>query len=189
MSAFKYLIVLDFEATCWEDSNEHEIIEFPSVVIDIESGTIVDKIEQFVKPTKNLQLSEFCKKLTSIKQSDVNAGISISNALEAHYRFIQKYNNSVLVTCGDWDLQKMLPMDANHNKLDVQNYYNKWINIKVPFVQNYGVRKPSMPLMLEHLKLQLDGTHHRGIDDCMNIAKIAIKMLSDGWQPEITGKN
>ena len=54
-SEYEYLIVLDFEATCWDNNNSekkdtHEIIEFPSVVVDINQKKIVDKIEQFVKP-------------------------------------------------------------------------------------------------------------------------------------------
>ena len=31
--------------------------------------------------------------------------------------------------------------------------------------------------MLEFLELNLDGRHHSGIDDALNIAKIAIKLI------------
>lgn len=189
MAQYKYLAVLDFEATCWDGSDEHEIIEFPTVIVDIESGKVIDKLEQFVKPSKISKLSDFCKQLTSIKQEQVDSGISLQEALDTHYRFIQKYTPSILVTCGDWDLKTMLPKDAMHNKINVPNYYNKWINIKIPFHMRYFVKKLSMTIMLAHLNLKLMGTHHRGIDDCQNIAQIAIKMLADGWNPEITGKN
>ena len=34
--------------------------------------------------------------------------------------------------------------------------------------------------MLGYLKLNLIGKHHSGIDDCVNIARIAIELLQDG---------
>ena len=30
--ATRYICVLDFEATCWKENNNHEIIEFPSIL-------------------------------------------------------------------------------------------------------------------------------------------------------------
>jgi hypothetical protein len=27
------ICILDFEATCWEENGDHEIIEFPSVIL------------------------------------------------------------------------------------------------------------------------------------------------------------
>ena len=34
-----------------------------------------------------------------------------------------------------------------------------------------------MKEMLDYLGLQLDGKHHSGIDDSLNIAKIALKLM------------
>jgi inhibitor of KinA sporulation pathway (predicted exonuclease) len=186
-SEYDYLIVLDFEATCWENSSDHEIIEFPSVVVDIKTGQIIDRIEQFVKPKKNVQLSEFCKDLTSITQEQVNGGIPLKDALSAHFQFVQKYPKSLLVTAGDWDLKTMLPIDCTYNGLKAPNYYRRWVNLKVPFEELYKVKKKSsMTGMLDHLKMKLVGVHHRGIDDCVNIARIAIRLLADGWKPKVT---
>jgi ERI1 exoribonuclease 3 len=186
---YDYLIVLDFEATCWENSNDHEIIEFPSVVVDIKNKKIINKIEQFVKPSYNPKLSPFCKNLTSISQADVDGGISLQEAIIEHYNFMQKYPNSIIVTCGDWDLKTMLPQDASYNKIYVASCYKQWINLKVPFCKVYKLQKsPGMVGMLNMLKIKLEGTHHRGIDDCTNIAKIAIRMLEDGWIPAVTYK-
>ena len=38
--------------------------------------------------------------------------------------------NFIFVTCGDWDLRKMLPGQCNHFNLKHANYFKKWINIK-----------------------------------------------------------
>jgi inhibitor of KinA sporulation pathway (predicted exonuclease) len=183
---FEFIIVLDFEATCWKNKTDPEIIEFPSVVINVKKRIIVDSIEQFVKPVRNPKLSEFCINLTSIKQTEVDGGMPLKEALFRHYAWSRKYSNSVLCTMGSWDLKTALPNDAERKKIKVKPYYKQWINLKTPFESIYRQKKASMTAMLAHLNMPLDGTHHRGIDDCKNIAKIAIRMLADGWLPKVT---
>ena len=36
-----------------------------------------------------------------------------------------------------------------------------------------------MAMMLRDLHIELEGRHHSGIDDCRNIAKVAIALLRD----------
>ena len=97
------------------------------------------------------------------------------------------------VTCGDWDLKTMLPkqlalVDAEHG-LDESGKlvapYNRWINVKTPFQKHVlgHCANVSMPLMLKKLKLELEGRHHSGIDDCKNILRIVRKMREGGWDP------
>ena len=64
---FDYLIVIDFESTCWERKSgapPSEIIEFPAVMIDTAKGDVVDEFHTYVMPTENPKLSEFCTSLT-----------------------------------------------------------------------------------------------------------------------------
>lgn len=186
---YDYLWVLDFEATCWEEYDTREIIEFPTVIVDIKTRKIIDQFNTFVKPTDYPTLSDFCKKLTSITQKQVDLGIKLKEACHKHYDFIQKYKNGVFVTCGNWDLQKMLPMDCKRHDLKIPSIYKQWINIKTAHKDLYN--KPqaggSMHSMLKFNNLELLGTHHRGIDDCVNIARIGIKMLEDNWNPVVNG--
>lgn len=181
---FDFLAVLDFEATCWKDSNAHEIIEFPTVVIDVRTRQIVDRIEQFVKPKNNPKLSSFCTNLTTITQDQVDAGVTFPEALQAQSQLLSKYPNAVLVTCGDWDLKTMLPMDAKVHNIKIPASYRAWINIKLAFNAFLNKRVRGMEDMLNILKLKLQGTPHRGIDDCVNIATICIALLERGWSPK-----
>ena len=182
----RYLCVLDFEATCWDRSDEHEVIEFPTVVIDIQEGKILDdRFRVFVKPAKNPVVSEFCFGLTGITQAQVDAGIPFPEALRQHGAFIDKYRPCCLVCSGDWDLKTMLPIESRIHGIQPSGTYRRWINIKRPFADLYRTRG-GMAQMLQHLKLDLLGRHHSGIDDCVNIARIALRMLEDGWQPRPT---
>jgi len=65
--------VIDFEATCDKEKNPHpqEIIEFPSVLVNSRTGQLEDCFQIYVRPTHNLLLTEFCKELTGIQQSQV----------------------------------------------------------------------------------------------------------------------
>ena len=65
-------IIVDLEATCWENRSDgkNEIIEIGAVKVN-DDQEIVSEYQQFVKPLKNPILSEFCKELTSIQQTDV----------------------------------------------------------------------------------------------------------------------
>jgi inhibitor of KinA sporulation pathway (predicted exonuclease) len=185
---YDYLAVLDFEATCWEDENDHEIIEFPTVIIDLRANPVrvIDEFRVFVKPKRQPILSTFCKQLTGITQDQVDSGVSFPQALKMHGTFMDKYHNSMIVTCGDWDLNLMLPMDLeNHQITQTPSIYKKWINIKPPFMTMNPKLKKAMGMsgMLNISGLVLEGHHHSGLDDSRNIARIALKMLKDGWVP------
>jgi len=43
------------------------------------------------------------------------------------------------VTCGDWDLLRMLPSQLSHLDLPVPDYFKSWINIKTVTQQTTSV--------------------------------------------------
>ena len=70
-SKLKYLLVLDFEATCGEGGfprDQMEIIEFPTIMYDLEEKEEVGRFHEYVKPIIRPQLTEYCTKLTGITQ-------------------------------------------------------------------------------------------------------------------------
>ena len=59
-------------ATCFEDRRKkfkQEVIEFPTVFIDVATGEVAAEFHQYVKPRLNPHLSEFCTELTGIEQA------------------------------------------------------------------------------------------------------------------------
>jgi len=86
------------------------------------------------------------------------------------------------VTCGNWDLKTMLPLQVNLSQLSCPPYLASWINLKEAFGLFYGIHRPGgMTDMLERLNIPLVGRHHSGIDDSRNIAEVLKKMLEDGY--------
>jgi inhibitor of KinA sporulation pathway (predicted exonuclease) len=150
MSAFKYICVLDFEATCDNQSSfrPNEVIEFPVVVLQLSTSAPLQlqKIAEFrhyVKPTINPILTPFCTNLTGISQHQVENAELFPTVLCRFEDFLCKsvdlslssttQNLSfIFLTCGDWDLKTMLPAQLRlygHQSFR-PCYFNRWINIK-----------------------------------------------------------
>lgn len=200
----KYICILDFEATCWENSKSHEIIEFPSVLlewsIDNNSPFVIreiSRIQIYVKPKKNPTVSKYCFDLTGISQDQVDRGVDLKSALIQHKNWLVNsigsydLSNVTIVTCGNWDIKIMLQQDLKNINFTVDKLYSNWVNIKDIFVliTNSKSKKKSMVFMLNHFKLKLEGRHHSGIDDCHNISRIFIKLIELGLTYDVFIKN
>ena len=184
-----YICVLDFEATCWYENSEHEIIEFPSILLkwDDDQNQIkeVARFQQFVKPLNNPMVSDFCTELTGITQNQIDCADDLKSVIEGHFKWITdvstKSSTSVtIVTCGSWDLNKMLPMDLKNISYQPDEFYTRYVNIKELFKIVTGIKGTAMTKMLDKLKLDIEGRHHSGIDDCHNIARIFIELVKKG---------
>jgi inhibitor of KinA sporulation pathway (predicted exonuclease) len=168
-----YIVVLDFEAQCQENVtlNCQEIIEFPSVIVDVKAKKVVDIFHHYIKPVVHPALYPVCTKLTGITQEQVDKGMLLEKALEELDKFLVKNNilgtSWVFLTCGHWDLQQCLRKECIYKNIQVKDYMRNWINIKenYPLPPDYKGRKPDMVEMLELSKIPLDGRHHSGIDD------------------------
>jgi ERI1 exoribonuclease 2 len=93
LQPFQFLIVIDFESTCWEnnrDGKQPEIIEFPAVLLNIRTGMIEEVFQQYVLPVENPILSDFCVKLTGIKQDDVENGMPLQTCLSLFCSWIKE---------------------------------------------------------------------------------------------------
>lgn len=70
-SKLRYLLVLDFEATCDESGfprDQMEVIELPTLVYDLHEEKEVGRFHEYVKPVIRPRLTKFCTELTGITQ-------------------------------------------------------------------------------------------------------------------------
>jgi len=186
-----YLCVLDFEATCWNKRSNlerQEIIEFPSVLYELNSKNeviFISEFSKYVKPVLEPVLSDFCTELTGITQDKVNEANTIEVVYNEHFQWLKantRTNSDIyIITCGAWDLKTMLPKEIKNKKLHYHNVYKSYINIKDEFEYFYKKKAGGMVGMLEYLDIKLEGRHHSGIDDTRNIAKILLRIISDGY--------
>ncbi|CAF1084403.1 unnamed protein product [Rotaria sordida] len=187
---FEYIAIIDFEATC--DNNQgnnypHEIIEFPIVLIDAKQQIIVDKFQSYCRPTIKPILSNFCTELTGIEQHQVDNAPTFPEVLHNVESWLNERNllssnkrRCAFATDGPWDFAKFLRMQCRFNSISYPRWAKKWINIRKEFANFYSLQRCGIGKMLESLGLIFDGRHHSGLDDSMNIARIALELIKDG---------
>lgn len=130
-------------------------------------------------------LSDFCTQLTEISQDTIDTfGVTFDCAFAAYHAWLTKkignspnVDNIMFVTCGDWDLGTMLPMQT---KL-IPEYMTQWVNIKkILRVHCPGIKTGSLPEMLDWFGSKFQGRFHSGIDDCRNIVTLCRLIVRDG---------
>lgn len=165
-------IIFDLEATCEKDNKEfkNEIIEIGAVKIN-DKLEIIDTFNEFIKPKLNIKLTDFCKDLTTINQVDVDNADTFPIVIERFKQWIGiGKEDYILCSWGFYD-KSQLEKDSMLYRLN-DSWTKKHISLKHQFADIKNVRPCGMEKALNILKLPLDGTHHRGIDDAKNITKI-----------------
>jgi hypothetical protein len=68
--ALRYLLVLDFEATCGNNIKQEsqEIIEFPTLLYNLQEDKVEATFHEYVRPIRHQTLTGFCTDLTGITQ-------------------------------------------------------------------------------------------------------------------------
>ena len=171
----KYYLIVDLEATCCDEGSinpyQMEIIEIGAVMVDASTKELVSEFETFVKPLRTPELTPFCTKLTSITQEDVNNAPTFPEAVKNFKIWLYQFYDFVFCSWGDYD-KKQLQQDCFHHNIAMP-ITAQHINIKKEFSKKQGMsKKLGMAEALKHVNLELIGTHHRGIDDVRNMARL-----------------
>ena len=152
-----------------------EIIEIGAVRLDA-ALTIVDEFACFVRPVVEPELSQFCTALTTITQADVDAADMFAAVFG---RFLEWIGTGPYRLCswGFFDVGQFRLDCTRFGLVFPQEFESDHVNIKQLFADWKGVRRCGMTAALDLLGLPLVGTHHRGIDDACNIARIVQETL------------
>lgn len=236
-SGCRYVAVLDFEKSLKEIVEDRsqmdktfpcEIIEFPTVLVDLATGDIIDEVATIVKPKLQPQITEATTRLTSITQEEIDTeGVSFGEAFSRwHSKMVEwRAYSPILATCGNMDIQTSLPQQLEHEMVAAKAGNSdamraaecfrmlrevgahRWCNIKEYFMavlganweerlpwfdEGKGIRQRlTQESMLEALHIQAKGQHHRGIDDCRNLAALMVSLYkesSNNMLPQTTGE-
>jgi len=171
-------VIVDLEATCWEGGSNlerMEIIEIGAVIFGSSTGPILEEFNAFVRPVIHPELSEYCMRLTSIRQKDVDEADDFKVAFP---RFIDWIGAQPFTLCswGAYDL-KQFRVDCERHKIPLPVTFLRHINLKQEFADLKRIKPCGMAKALNILGIKLEGTHHRAIDDVRNIVRIAVQIL------------
>jgi inhibitor of KinA sporulation pathway (predicted exonuclease) len=170
-----YFLIIDLEATCCDQGTiprqQMEIIEIGAVMLNSKTWQIDAEFQQFVQPVINPELTAFCRKLTSISQSDVAEAPKFTQAIAKLQDWLKFFPDYLFCSWGSYDKTQFL-QDCQLHQIPYP-FNSEHRNIKHEFSTYLGVSyKFGMAQALKHLGMELKGIHHRGIDDARNIAAI-----------------
>ncbi|XP_074453006.1 ERI1 exoribonuclease 2 [Larus michahellis] len=205
---FGYLIVLDFEATCWREAGPRrpEIVEFPAVLLNTSTGEIECEFHTYVQPQEHPILSQFCTELTGITQNQVDEGVPLNICLSQFLKWIQKIQKEkkiifgsdipshstseakpcTFVTWTDWDLGVCLHYECKRKQLRKPDILNSWIDLKATYRAFYNRKPKGLSGALQDLGIAFAGREHSGLDDSRNTAHLAWRLICDGCVLKIT---
>ncbi|MHA7058690.1 exonuclease domain-containing protein [Aquimarina sp. M1] len=174
MTTTNTIIIIDLEATCWNGSipegQVNEIIEIGICLLNTETGKISKNDGILIRPERS-EVSTFCTELTTITQDLLNQeGVSFTEACKI-LRTDYHGHQHTWASYGQYDLN-MMKSQCGFREIEYPLSQNH-INVKELFNKTKGLRKKvGMKGALCILDIPLEGTHHRGVDDAKNIAKI-----------------
>ncbi|XP_030636170.1 ERI1 exoribonuclease 2 [Chanos chanos] len=204
---YSYLIVIDFESTCWREKNTYgqEIIEFPAVLLNTSSGEIESEFHTYVQPQEHPVLSGFCTELTGISQTQVEGGVPLHICLSRFSRWLQQLerekgvvfmthistttpprNPCAFVTWSDWDLGVCLLNECKRKQIYKPEVLNSWVDLRATYRTFYSRQPRGLNGALQDLGIEFSGRQHSGLDDARNTARLALRMMLDGCVMKLT---
>ncbi|KAI3441510.1 Exonuclease domain-containing protein [Psidium guajava] len=190
-----HFLVLDLEGKV-------EILEFPVLIIDAKSLSVVDLFHRFVRPSQmsETRVNEYIEGKygkfgvdrvwhdTAIPFREVIG--EFETWLAQHNLWAKeqggKLNRAAFVTCGNWDLKTKVPQQCKVSRIKLPGYFIEWINLKDVYLNFYHREARGMMSMMKQLDISVLGSHHLGLDDTKNIARVLQHMLVDGAIMSIT---
>lgn len=173
-------IIFDLEASCWLGRPPHginEVIEIGAVKVN-DYNEVVSIFSKFIKPTVNPVLSDFCKRLTSISQEDVDRTKTFPFIIQEFMDWIGIDEDFVLISWGKYDKQQLI-QDCKLHKMETE-WLEHHFNLKPAYRALKDLKdEPGLKKAVKLEGFEFTGIHHRAISDAENTAKIFIKYFKE----------
>lgn len=176
------LLVVDLEATCWEDKKTPEglpqsvetmeIIEL-GCALATRQGKLLDSQSFLVRPLLNPLLSDFCTRLTGITQSMVDDAPTYPQAIQAMNLWLGwPAEDFIWCSWGNYDLRHVASQSDQSGAAPILLTYPH-LNLKHIWRRTTGQRKRNgLANALAFHDLVFEGNPHRGVDDARNIVRL-----------------
>jgi 3'-5' exoribonuclease 1 len=176
-----YYLIVDVEATCSNEGavprHEMEIIEIGAVVQSSRTFEIESEFQTFVRPVRHPRLTAFCTELTGIGQHEIADAPLYPAALETMKKWMDTFEDALFCSWGDYD-RHQFTQDCEYHRIGYP-FRSGHLNLKAEFSRTLNLRKKhGISAALRQIGLRFEGSHHRGLDDARNIARIVRRVCS-----------
>lgn len=173
-------VVIDLEATCWRERTPRQVMEaidIGAVRMDGETLRVYDEFSTLVRPVEHPQLSDFCRRLTHLRQRDVEEAPHFTVALA---QLVEWLGPDPVLFCswGTFD-RTQLRIDCQRHGVPFPVVLSQHLDLKRAFAEWRQHKRVGLKKALQLLGMPFVGTPHRGIDDARNAARIAQIMFPE----------
>ncbi|MET1076465.1 MAG: exonuclease domain-containing protein [Pseudomonas sp.] len=169
-------IVIDLEATTDEGGwplADMEIIEIGATLATAD-GRELDHFQRFVYPQRRPHLTPFCRELTRINQTDIDAAAPLTGVWPLFERWLVGHRARLAgwVSWGDYD-RRQLEQEWGRHRLDSILAQLPHLNLKQAFAQARRLRHPvGLNTALQLAGFSFQGQPHRALEDARNTARL-----------------
>ncbi|UTW07735.1 exonuclease domain-containing protein [Pseudomonas benzenivorans] len=169
-------LVIDLEATTEEGGwplEDMEIIEIGASLVS-SGGHEVDHFQRFVRPLRRPHLTAFCRGLTHIDQTKIDAASPLSNVWPQFERWLSGHQPRLTgwASWGDYD-RRQLEQDWQCQELTSYLSLIPHLNLKRRFAEARQLPRPvGLNRALQLAGLQFSGQQHRALNDARNTARL-----------------
>jgi inhibitor of KinA sporulation pathway (predicted exonuclease) len=171
------ILVVSLEATCWETPLEqppkqhNEVIELAWLPLSFQKLTTGNPVSFFVKPPTS-KVSEFCTRITGVKQAQVDKGFSLIDACQ---KLVNAGSQKLpWASFGDFD-RFIFKHQCNTNKVPYPFQIGHW-DFATIFAKMMGLEhEVKLPIALKLMGLDFIGERHNSRDEVNNIAALMVE--------------
>ncbi|WP_413460485.1 exonuclease domain-containing protein [Herbaspirillum huttiense] len=149
-----------------------EIIEIGACWVT-EGGVVLERFQHLVKPLVRPVLTPFCKQLIGITQDEIDQAPLFPVAAQALQTFVSEAvsRDTVWISWGAYDFKQMQRDSERHGIVSPLTMPHQ--NAKRLFAKAQRIGKEvGMAKACALAKIEMEGQHHRGLDDAVNVAKL-----------------
>ncbi|AYN00019.1 3'-5' exonuclease [Chryseobacterium sp. 3008163] len=180
MKTTNQILIVDLEATCWENDRipagqKVDIIEIGICELNRTTKAISKKQSIYVIPERS-KINKFCTDLTGITPQLIEEkGIHFEEACE---KIRDEYDSTSLTWAGFGNFDKEQIMEQC-DYLGIENPFSEnYLNVMYQFKNYHGLHKMmGLKRALKAMNMDFEGNHHSGADDAYNAAKILREIL------------
>lgn len=174
-----FKLTIDFEATCSKDQAEFpredmEIIEVGAIIHD-ENWEERGRYQAFIRPVKHPILTDFCKELTTINQSDVDNAEVFEVVIPEFQKWVDSIvgrNEYTFFSWGGFD-KNILKRQCDELNVKGIKMIHHHVNAKQLFADKNNLNRAcGVWKALKMKNMQFEGTQHRAFSDAYNIARL-----------------
>lgn len=163
-----------------------EAIRLGAVKYDLETETI-QRFDRFIKPKNRKPLSNFCKQLTGINDTDLKDAEDFKTVFEEFLTWVGGIKKSRFFSWSTSDLTRLKIDAAKHgvSETTIKKIEKRYVDFQAIFTKRVSKNNPSVENALAFYDLTFIGEKHNPMYDALNTLRVYLSFLNKPKQSDL----